>query len=443
MLAAMGEPVGWLRAVVIDADDPERLASFWGSILGVGIVESAPATSSPWCSRCPTTWPDAPTAPPVVHPGPIAPPESIAMTNAAITTLLAAPPRPPRDPSLFTSGLRFGVPGIYPQGSPMEPAAGPPIDEADAHRIITDLVPLRDPGALDRSLALLDDPDVVGRIPDPAVRAALALLVPTIAAPLVVSFLDRTSPVETIAMVDMPDSSRTFGPIAGGGRGDRALNGRYAAEHPLAIAPSLVHHLGWLATGDRYEEVLLHGLLAVVHLQWIAAIPGLALTNTELTRRQNSMALTLANSRRPGAIHPSMRADDGPGVIPGGDPALSTPDLWSVPLARESASGAAVPAAVVATFAAAVADPATIPAHLAYDDELADLATIELAGPHLTDHRLLRSTYALGMLDPDELVATTGLDLAAVLELLDLADVESAWSVATTHTRSGSSRRDR
>lgn len=42
MLATMGEPVGWLRAVVIDADDPERLASFWGSILGVGIVESAP-----------------------------------------------------------------------------------------------------------------------------------------------------------------------------------------------------------------------------------------------------------------------------------------------------------------------------------------------------------------------------------------------------------------
>jgi len=35
-------PVGWLRAVVIDADDPARLAAFWGAVLGVGIVEEAP-----------------------------------------------------------------------------------------------------------------------------------------------------------------------------------------------------------------------------------------------------------------------------------------------------------------------------------------------------------------------------------------------------------------
>lgn len=35
-------PVGWLRAVVIDADDPPRLAAFWSAVLGVGIVETAP-----------------------------------------------------------------------------------------------------------------------------------------------------------------------------------------------------------------------------------------------------------------------------------------------------------------------------------------------------------------------------------------------------------------
>lgn len=31
--------VGWLRAVVIDATDPERLATFWQAVLGVGRVE--------------------------------------------------------------------------------------------------------------------------------------------------------------------------------------------------------------------------------------------------------------------------------------------------------------------------------------------------------------------------------------------------------------------
>ena len=32
-------PVGWLRAVVIDADDSERLSAFWRAVLGVGIAE--------------------------------------------------------------------------------------------------------------------------------------------------------------------------------------------------------------------------------------------------------------------------------------------------------------------------------------------------------------------------------------------------------------------
>ena len=36
----MTEPVGWLRAVVVDAADPGRLAEFWQAVLGVGVVEA-------------------------------------------------------------------------------------------------------------------------------------------------------------------------------------------------------------------------------------------------------------------------------------------------------------------------------------------------------------------------------------------------------------------
>jgi predicted enzyme related to lactoylglutathione lyase len=36
----MTEPVGWLRAVVVDAADPTRLADFWQAVLGVGVVEA-------------------------------------------------------------------------------------------------------------------------------------------------------------------------------------------------------------------------------------------------------------------------------------------------------------------------------------------------------------------------------------------------------------------
>jgi predicted enzyme related to lactoylglutathione lyase len=35
----MPEPVGWLRAVVVDAADPPKLAEFWQAVLGVGVVE--------------------------------------------------------------------------------------------------------------------------------------------------------------------------------------------------------------------------------------------------------------------------------------------------------------------------------------------------------------------------------------------------------------------
>ena len=38
----MAEPVGWLRAVVVDAADPSGLAEFWQAVLGVGVVETAP-----------------------------------------------------------------------------------------------------------------------------------------------------------------------------------------------------------------------------------------------------------------------------------------------------------------------------------------------------------------------------------------------------------------
>ena len=36
----MSEPVGWLRAVVVDAIDPARLAEFWQAVLGVGVIEA-------------------------------------------------------------------------------------------------------------------------------------------------------------------------------------------------------------------------------------------------------------------------------------------------------------------------------------------------------------------------------------------------------------------
>jgi predicted enzyme related to lactoylglutathione lyase len=35
----MARRVGWLRALVVDARDPGRLAEFWQAVLGVGVIE--------------------------------------------------------------------------------------------------------------------------------------------------------------------------------------------------------------------------------------------------------------------------------------------------------------------------------------------------------------------------------------------------------------------
>jgi predicted enzyme related to lactoylglutathione lyase len=38
----MSEGIGWLRGVVFDAEDPEKLAGFWQKVLGVGVAKREP-----------------------------------------------------------------------------------------------------------------------------------------------------------------------------------------------------------------------------------------------------------------------------------------------------------------------------------------------------------------------------------------------------------------
>jgi hypothetical protein len=119
------------------------------------------------------------------------------------------------------------------------------------------------------------------------------------------------------------------------------LNERYAGEHPALVAPSLAHalcHHGALAANA--EEATLHGLLAATHAWMMALDPGLASLGTELARRQSSLTITLLNARRPGSWRASIRCPDGPGTIPGGNPSLQCPDLWSIPFTSLPVAGA-------------------------------------------------------------------------------------------------------
>jgi hypothetical protein len=278
--------------------------------------------------------------------------------------MLAAPPRPPLDPNLFSSNARFGEPGIYPQGTPMVPASGDPPDESAA------IAALRAVGVADAP-DRMSDAALRRRTPEPGPRAGLVALTATVAAPVLEEFLSGRLRIQRLGSGATASAGRIIGPPARGPADERVVNERYRAEHPALLAGSLAHDLLWSGEGaGQYEEAALHALCALVHAQLLARAPFLARTGTELARRQNSLAITLLNSRHPGRAEVAVRAPDGPGTIPGGAPGMQTPDFWSIPFVSGPPVEADAPALFGRVLAQVVGGEPTLPAPLRYDDAL-------------------------------------------------------------------------
>ena len=344
--------------------------------------------------------------------------------------LLARPPAPPRDPGLFTSGTLFGQPGIYPDGPPMAPA----------------VAPAAGPGTLSG-----------GGRPGTLPAAALAVLSTTVAAPLVKGFPHRTA-AHHLAVGTPASPGRVVGPPAGGGPpsaggiagaggapgsgsdggpdGLRVVNRRYAAEDPRLVASSLAHDLLWVpGLAVHVAETLLHALNAMVHLQLVARDPTLAHQGTELCRRQNALAVTLCNSRRPGSDRMVLVAPDGPGTIPGGATGMTTPDFWSVPFAPV---GEAVAPDGLRSLAAEVFEPLAdetsvdgdgsgggAPGPFAFTDGWGRWFGAHLGRSWLPPLEQLRAAVALGLVTPEQVVVEGGRPDA--VEWLGLADAVTAW----------------
>jgi hypothetical protein len=268
-------------------------------------------------------------------------------------TILAEPPCPPADVDRFTSNTLFGEPGIYPQGAAMSPARMPPMT-ADAVRAAALDVVATAPGPATRTI---DDPVLTDAAPDLAIRAALVCLTGTIAAPLLDAFPHSTT-VRHLGWGQPASPGRVVGPTPDDDPAVRVVNERYRAEHPATLAPSLAHDLLWAPdTAVQSCDAFLHALLAMVHIQLVARRPDLADLGTELTRRQNSLAITLLNSRHPGDHRISLVAPDGVGTIPGGAPDLQSPDFWSIPFAPDGDADAPAPLADVLRVIAPGSDP--------------------------------------------------------------------------------------
>lgn len=329
--------------------------------------------------------------------------------------MLSAPIVDVADPNLFTSNSVFGQPGLYPNASHMTPATGTPMGAAAARQVVAGMGPV--------ALAAWDDPELVRRAPEPVVRAAVAALSSTVAAPLVRSFLDGHTAVRLLSLGDPAEPGRVVGPRDAGDPSVRVVNSRYAAEHPLLIAASIAHDLAWSGPGANHsEETVLHLLVAVVHTCFIADYPHLALHDTELTRRQNSLALPLLCSHQPGSDVLAPVAPDGGGTAPGGDPAMSTPDFWSIPFGPPGPA-TSMPAVVSHIVDAVCASTGVGGEPPTYDDQLGQrMSRRGLTGVlNLGDH--LRACITLGLVDPRYLAACAGIEVGRLGVAAGLADV--------------------
>ncbi len=255
--------------------------------------------------------------------------------DESISARLCRAPQIPADIGRFTSTALFGQPGIYPDGPPMTPAVGHLHSDASIEQVMVELV---------------------GTVGEAVFEAWTA---------------GRTA--VTRLTYGVPASpGRVVGPVWGpdGNGAMRVVNERYRAEDARLLLPSIVHDLLWTGPGAGHaEETLLHALGAYVHAQLLARDASLADLGTELARRENSITITLLNSRRPGSAAVTLVAPDGLGTIPGGAPGMQTPDFWSVPFAPRAADGAPISPLVLEVLAAiARVDVSRVPQH--FDDDL-------------------------------------------------------------------------
>ncbi len=281
--------------------------------------------------------------------------------DAAISARLRHAPQVPGEIGRFTSTALFGQPGIYPDGPPMAPATGHLHSDASIEQVMVELVG-------------------------------------TAGEAVFVAWSEGRTPVTRITYGVPSSPGRVVGPAADadGGGAARVVNERYRAEDARLLLPSIVHDLLWSGPGAGHaEETVLHALGAYVHAQLLARDGSLADVGTELARRENSITITLLNSRQPGSAIVTLVAPDGPGTIPGGAPGMQSADFWSVPFALRADDGVAISPLVREVLGAIAGDEhGSVP--VTFDDHLGDWSSA-MFGSVLEPHVQLAAADALGL----------------------------------------------
>jgi hypothetical protein len=375
--------------------------------------------------------PDAPSACPAPKPLPAGvkkPPKGANATQIA-KFLLALPQRKPCDVNLFTSTfaptpLQFtkAEPGLYPEGRPMQPKTAPvPTESQVRAQLVAFLEGSKSKGA---TLGLFDSSRLKSTIPDPTLRASFVALKGTVAEPLMNSFLSR--PSVTVTWAPTPRRQQ----IAAGG-GYVIFAKRYQGEHFALLSGIFAHEiLHHDFPTSATEEVLLHAVNDVVHMQLLSRRPELATGGTELARFMNSDVLWWVNSRAPGSATSAIVVPKGKGTAPGS--AQSRRDFYAHGkyfhvLNREPSPNDSDPAPpeFAAVLRKLLAPGVALPKPLTYSKKTAQLFS-RMNDTWLSPVDRLRVSVLLGLVSMDEVTKYTGLTRPQATATFELAPILAA-----------------
>ena len=357
------------------------------------------------------------------------PPAGASATQLA-NFLIALPQRKPCDVNRFTSEFLPGPwPGLYPEGSPMalavDPTPGVPHDEAKVRAQLAAF--LKGSGNEAAALALFNRADVRRKVPEPTLRAALVSLRGTAAESVIEWYVskDTTRVDPRFGGLGVRNIARSAGYPP---NQEIIFNVRYAGEHFALLsaffAHEILHHDVKLTAT---EEVILHALTAVVHMQLLSRHPDLATSGTELARYTNDFVLLFVNSRVPGSAKSAIFAPTGRGTAPGS--ARSQRDFssyakeWGLGgLSMSPTDSTPAPPVFATVLRRLLAPGVAIPKPLTYSRKTAELFS-KLNDTWLSPVDRLRVSVLLGLVSVDEIVKYTGLTRAKAIATFRLAPI--------------------
>jgi hypothetical protein len=199
---------------------------------------------------------------------------------------------------------------VYANASPMQPAPARPISDLQLRAELLVTLVKRfglDVTSIRQGLALYDDPALKKVVPDPRLRAGLAMMKGTVGEAAISAF--RNGTFSTVVFGVPPANGFGLDVIAqsipDGNKMKVVFNDTYQYENPKLLGTTLCHEgLHQDTLDSNKEELIANAIESVIYGQLANDDEGLARSKTELARRENTKLMALVNSRDAnGAIH--------------------------------------------------------------------------------------------------------------------------------------------